>query len=221
MEKLMKTLGYDFKNTKLLTQALTHSSMGHKNNERLEFLGDAVLQQVMSEMLYQSYPDAQEGQLTVMRKNMVDEVTQSQIAAKIGLGDALIMDRGEEMTGGRRKPKVLCDAMEAVLAAVFLDGGIEEVKRIVTAFWPKPEAAGNISKNKNFKGEIQEMLQKKGAALPEYVLSREYGPSHMKTFEVDCVCLGRIMGHGTGSTIREAEQSAARLAIERMKDDEE
>lgn len=220
MEQLMKTLGYNFQNRELLRQALTHSSAGKINNERLEFLGDAVLQQVMSEILYNGYPEAQEGALTTMRKNMVDEVTQSAIAAKIGIGQALIMDHGEDMTGGRKKPKVLCDAMEAVLAAVYLDGGIEQVRRIVLEFWPKPEEAGNLQKNKNYKGELQEFLQKKGENTPMYTLTREYGPSHKKVFEVDVSCHNKVYGHGAGSTIREAEQNAADEALQRLRENE-
>ena len=125
LDQVMKALGYKFRDEALLRRALTHPSMGKDDNQRLEFLGDAVLQYLMSDALYQAHPDEREGALTHRRALLVCEAALSPIAKKLGLGEALIMDRGEELTGGREKPSVLCDTMEAVLAAVYLDGGMD------------------------------------------------------------------------------------------------
>ena len=126
MNKLCNAIGYHFKNPALLRQALTHPSMGKMDNQRLEFLGDAVLQYVMSDILFAAYPNEREGKLTHLRALLVCEAALSQVARGLHVGEALIMDKGEELTGGRDKPSVLCDAMEAILAAVYLDGGMEE-----------------------------------------------------------------------------------------------
>ena len=139
MQELMNALSYQFKDPGLLRQALTHPSMGKNDNQRLEFLGDAVLQYIMSDMLYASHPESQEGSLTHLRALLVCEAALSQVARGLHVGEALIMDKGEEMTGGRDKPSVLCDAMEAVLAAVYLDGGMEAARQLVLRHWPRPE----------------------------------------------------------------------------------
>ena len=127
----MKALGYEFRDPALLKLALTHPSMGAEDNQRLEFLGDAVLQYLMSDYLYAAYPKDREGSLTHYRALLVCEAALSQVAEKLGIGEALIMDKGEELTGGREKPSVLCDAMESVLAAVYLDGGMEAARGVV------------------------------------------------------------------------------------------
>ena len=139
MKALMKSLGYTFRDEALLRRALTHPSMGREDNQRLEFLGDAVLQYLMSDRLYREYPEEREGQLTHLRALLVCEAALSQVAARLGIGRSLIMDKGEELTGGREKPSVLCDAMEAVLAAVYLDGGMDAARGVVERCWPKPE----------------------------------------------------------------------------------
>ena len=133
-DRVMKALGYTFRDEALLRRALTHPSAGKEDNQRLEFLGDAVLQFIMSEKLYAAHPEEREGALTHRRALLVCEAAQSPIARELGIGEALRMDRGEELTGGREKPSVLCDAMEAVLAAVYLDGGMEAAKPFVERF---------------------------------------------------------------------------------------
>ena len=144
----MKALGYTFRDEALLRRALTHPSMGKNDNQRLEFLGDAVLQYLMSDKLYQAHPDEREGALTHRRQLMVCEAALSPIAQRLGLGEALLMDKGEELTGGREKPSVLCDTMEAVLAAVYLDGGMDAARGVVERCWPgedevaRPPAGG-------------------------------------------------------------------------------
>ena len=139
MKNVMEALGYSFRDEALLRRALTHPSMGKEDNQRLEFLGDAVLQYLMSDRLYRRHPDEREGGLTHRRALLVCEASLSQIAEKLHIGEALIMDRGEEQTGGRTKPSVLCDAMEAVLAAVYLDGGMEAARDVVERCWPGEE----------------------------------------------------------------------------------
>lgn len=138
MDALMNRLGYRFHNPALLRQALTHPSMGKNDNQRLEFLGDAVLQYLMSDILYATHPADQEGSLTHLRALLVCEAALSQVAQGLQVGEAMIMDKGEAQTGGREKPSVLCDAMEAILAAVYLDGGLEAARDIVKRHWPRP-----------------------------------------------------------------------------------
>ena len=134
--RVMEALGYTFHDEALLRRALTHPSAGKNDNQRLEFLGDAVLQYLMSDRLYRGHPEDREGSLTHMRARLVCEAALSRIAQGLGIGEALVMDRGEELTGGRTKPSVLCDAMEAVLAAVYLDGGMEAARDVVERCWP-------------------------------------------------------------------------------------
>ena len=157
MQQFLSALGYQFKNPALLRRALTHPSMGPEDNQRLEFLGDAVLQYIMSDILYQSHPDCHEGQLTHLRALSVCEANLSQVAKKLHVGEVLIMDKGEELTGGREKPSVLCDAMEAILAAVYLDGGLDAARAIILRCWPKPEDVQRPMQDS--KGALQEFLQ--------------------------------------------------------------
>lgn len=215
MQNLMNALGYQFKNPALLRQALTHPSMGKNDNQRLEFLGDAVLQYVMSDMLFATHPESQEGSLTHLRALLVCEAALSQVARGLNVGQALIMDRGEEMTGGRDKPSVLCDAMEAILAAVYLDGGMEEARRIVKAFWPKPEDVHRPMQDS--KGALQEFLQKDGGEAPTYAILAQDGPPHDRTFQAAAYRNGIELGRGTGRTKKQAEQAAALDALKRLR----
>lgn len=214
MEKLMNALHYQFKNPALLRQALTHPSMGKNDNQRLEFLGDAVLQYIMSDLLYASHPESQEGSLTHLRALLVCEAALSQVARSLHVGEALIMDRGEEMTGGRDKPSVLCDAMEAILAAVYLDGGMEEARRIVRSYWPKPEDVHRPMQDS--KGALQEHLQKDGGVAPNYEIISQDGPPHDRTFQAAVFRYGEELGRGTGRTKKQAEQAAALDALKKL-----
>ena len=214
MEQLMSALQYQFKNPALLRQALTHPSMGKNDNQRLEFLGDAVLQYIMSDLLYASHPDSQEGSLTHLRALLVCEAALSQVARSLHVGEALIMDRGEEMTGGRDKPSVLCDAMEAILAAVYLDGGMEEARRIVRSCWPKPEDVHRPMQDS--KGALQEHLQKDGGVAPNYEIISQDGPPHDRTFQAAVFRYGVELGRGSGRTKKQAEQSAALDALKKL-----
>ena len=207
----MRALGYSFRNEALLHRALTHPSMGRADNQRLEFLGDAVLQLIMSERLYLQYPDNREGDLTHLRALLVCEQALSQVARNLGLGDALMMDRGEEQTGGRTKPSVLCDAMEAVLAAVYLDGGMDAAKGVVERCWPRPEEVS--SPLQDSKGALQELLQKDGKAGPVYEIIGQSGPPHDPTFEAAVYWQGKKLATGEGHTKKEAEKAAALQAL--------
>ena len=214
MQKLMTTLGYQFKSPALLRRALTHPSMGAEDNQRLEFLGDAVLQYIMSDILYASHPECREGQLTHLRALLVCEAALSQVARSLHVGEALLMDKGEELTGGRDKPSVLCDAMEAILAAVYLDGGLDAARSIVMRHWPRPEDVHRPMQDS--KGALQEHLQKDGGDAPTYQILAQDGPPHDRTFVAAVYRYGVELAQGSGKTKKQAEQAAALAALEKL-----
>lgn len=210
-KRVMDALGYTFHDEALLRRALTHPSAGKEDNQRLEFLGDAVLQYLMSDRLYRNHPSDREGSLTHMRALLVCEAALSPIAQKLGIGEALVMDRGEEMTGGRTKPSVLCDAMEAVLAAVCLDGGMDAARAVVERCWP---AESEVSRPmQDSKGRLQEILQQNGGEKPSYRITGTSGPPHAPVFEAAVFRGDREIGRGTGKTKKQAEQAAAVAAL--------
>ena len=212
-KRVTEALGYTFHDEALLRRALTHPSAGKADNQRLEFLGDAVLQYLMSDRLYRKHPEDREGSLTHMRALLVCEAALSPIAQRLGIGEALIMDRGEEQTGGRSKPSVLCDAMEAVLAAVYLDGGMEAARAVVERCWP---AEGEVSRPmQDSKGRLQELLQKNGGETPVYRITGTSGPPHDPIFEAAVFYGNEEIGRGTGKTKKQAEQAAALAALRR------
>ena len=214
MDRLMKQLGYTFHNPALLKQALTHPSMGGKDNQRLEFLGDAVLQYLMSDILYAASPEDQEGSLTHQRALLVCEAALSQVARALQVGEALIMDKGEALTGGRDKPSVLCDAMEAILAAVYLDGGLDAARGIILRHWPKP---GEVQRPmQDSKGALQEYLQKDGGDAPTYAIIEQSGPPHDRTFVAAVYRYGVELAQGTGRSKKQAEQAAALAALGKL-----
>lgn len=211
LKRVEEALGYTFRDGALLRRALTHPSAGKEDNQRLEFLGDAVLQYLMSDRLYAKHPSDREGSLTHMRALLVCEAALSQIASRLQIGEALIMDRGEELTGGRTKPSVLCDAMEAVLAAVYLDGGMEAARAVVERCWP---AEGEVSRPmQDSKGQLQEMLQKDGGDTPTYRITGTSGPPHAPVFEAAVYRGEKEIARGTGRTKKMAEQAAALAAL--------
>lgn len=215
MHQLMKNLGYTFRDPSLLRQALTHPSMGGADNQRLEFLGDAVLQYLMSDILYAASPEDQEGSLTHQRALLVCEAALSQVARALQVGEALIMDKGEALTGGRDKPSVLCDAMEAILAAVYLDGGLDAARGIILRHWPKP---GEVQRPmQDSKGALQEYLQKDGGDAPTYAIIEQSGPPHDRTFVAAVSRYGVELAQGTGRSKKLAEQAAALAALEGLK----
>ena len=214
MDRLMKQLGYTFRNPALLKQALTHPSMGGKDNQRLEFRGDAVLQYLMSDILYAASPEDQEGSLTHQRALLVCEAALSQVARSLHVGEALIMDKGEALTGGRDKPSVLCDAMEAILAAVYLDGGLDAARGIILRHWPKP---GEVQRPmQDSKGALQEHLQKDGGDAPTYAIIEQSGPPHDRTFVAAVYRYGVELAQGTGRSKKQAEQAAALAALGKL-----
>ncbi len=215
MQTLMKSLGYQFQDVGLLRRALTHPSMGPEDNQRLEFLGDAVLQYIMSDILYQTHPADREGKLTHQRALLVCEAALSQVARSLHVGEALIMDKGEELTGGRDKPSVLCDAMEAILAAAYLDGGLDAARGIIQRNWPKPEDVHRPMQDS--KGALQEHLQKDGGDAPTYEILAQDGPPHDRTFQAAVYRYGVELARGVGKTKQKAEQAAALAALSKLK----
>jgi ribonuclease III len=231
-EQLEECLGYRFKTPELLERALTHSSAvpelraEHKdepaeppaihNNERLEFLGDAVLELLAREYLLESFPEWSEGQLSKSRARLVNARSLHDAARRIELGQHLRLGRGEEKTGGREKPTVLADAFEAVVAAVYVDGGLgptrELLKRLL--FEQALEERGERIADSDRKSALQEFLQGRGKPPAEYRLSGESGPDHQKIFQIEVWINGERMASGEGSTKKEAEQRAAQSAME-------
>ncbi|NLD84024.1 MAG: ribonuclease III [Clostridiales bacterium] len=214
MDALMKALQYQFHDSSLLRQALTHPSMGRDDNQRLEFLGDAVLQYIMSDLLYKAHPECQEGELTHQRALLVCEAALSQVARGLRVGEALLMDKGEALTGGRQKPSVLCDAMEAILAAVYLDGGMDAARQIVVRFWPRPEEVQRPMQDS--KGALQEFLQQDGAEAPTYEIIAQSGPPHDRVFVAAAYRFGVELAQGSGRTKKQAEQAAALAALKAL-----
>ena len=219
------TIGYTFKDKNILNEALTHSSYANelkarkKNvrcNERLEFLGDAVLSSIVSEFLFLEYPDLPEGELTQRRKAVVQSSALAAYARKIGLGDFLLLGNGEEKGGGRERQSTLENAFEALVAAVYLDSGVEgkaEVKKIVI-----PLISHELNENYNSvatdpKTELQQLIQQAEGDFLEYVTVSESGPDHEKTFSVEARLNSNIIGRGEGRSKREAEQNAAMEAL--------
>lgn len=233
-EQLEERLGYRFKRPELLERALTHSSAvpelradrteessegaAMQDNERLEFLGDAVLELLAREYLLESFPGWSEGQLSKSRARLVNAHSLEDAARRIRLGDHLRLGRGEEKTGGREKPTLLADAFEAVVAAVYVDAGLDPTREMLKRllFEQTLEERGERIADSDRKSALQEFLQGRGKPPAEYRLSGESGPDHQKVFQVEVWINGECLASGEGSTKKEAEQKAARLALERL-----
>lgn len=219
MTDFEKKIGYEFKNKGLLDRALTHSSYANEkgtglDNERLEFLGDSVLGFITAEFLFEHYKNKPEGELTKKRAYAVCEKTLFGYAKEIGLGDMLKLGRGEERTGGRERPSIVSDAFEALLAAIYLDGGIENAKKFVLPFIEN--ATETKPEFKDYKSMLQEVLQQNKTEKFEYIVVNESGPDHNKSFEVEIHLNSNVIGRGIGSSKKRAEQEAARYALELM-----
>ena len=220
IKDLETAIDYRFKNIALLQNALTHSSYANerwhnslKSNERLEFLGDSILGMVVAEYLYKTFPDRPEGELTRMRADMVCEQTLAAVAARIDLGRHLMLGNGEEQGGGRTRNSILADAVESVIAASFLDGGMEAARRIIEKFILVEVPVQKLH-NADYKTALQELVQQKKNQTLSYVLVGESGPDHDKRFEVEVSLNGQVIGTGSGSSKKRAEQMAAKAALE-------
>ena len=211
---------YRFKDDILLQIALTHRSYSEDNNERLEFLGDAALDLVISELLYQSYSKQTEGSLSRMRSSLVKGNTLAELAKELDVGDYLILGKGENTSGGRERLSLLSDALEAMIGAIFLDGGYVAVKNvIIKIFDSRIQALDPKSEHKDHKSILQEKLQGVKQGLPVYTLVRSVG-DHNKTFVVECsIQSGEIVTQASGKTLRVAEQKAASKALQVMQND--
>ena len=223
IKDLETAIGYRFKNITLLQNALTHSSYANErwhnslmSNERLEFLGDSILGMVVAEYLYKTFPDRPEGELTRMRADMVCETTLAAVAGRIDLGRHLMLGNGEEQGGGRTRDSILADAVESVIAASFLDGGMEAARNFIEKFI-LVEVPVKKMHNADYKTALQELVQQKKNQTLTYALVGESGPDHDKRFEVEVSLNGRVIGTGSGSSKKRAEQMAAQSALENLK----
>lgn len=219
---LQSSIGYTFTDEKLLVEALTHRSYLNeaqdkslKDNERLEFFGDAVLDFFLSQLLLERFPRSREGELTRTRASVVDEEALATMAQRIGLGKHLRLGRGEERSGGRGKKSILADAYEALLAAIYLDGGVSQLQRLVESHL-ECLLDQRASASRDFKTEFQELVQSRFGMTPHYQLRRTAGPDHDRVFTVAAFAGTECMGEGAGRTKKEAEQAAARMAIARL-----
>jgi len=224
MSELEKIIGYEFRDAALLDNALIHTSYVNENksmpkisNERLEFLGDAVLELVTSDYIFENFPKLSEGEMTKLRAGVVCEPSLASCARKIGLGDYIKMGRGEVASGGAKRDSVLSDAYEAVIGAIYLDGGyVSAQKFILDALKEDIHSQRGLRWIADCKTHLQEQLQKYSTAPIEYYVIKEEGPEHEKIFTVELAHEGKVMAQGSGRNKKEAEQSAARSAIEKF-----
>ena len=223
MDKLEEKIGYSFKNRDLLTTALTHSSYTNERHdrldcyERLEFLGDSILGVVTAEFLYRHEPKLPEGRMTRLRAELVCEVSLHKVALSLGLGRYMRLGRGEERTGGRERTSILADMVEAIIAAIYLDSGMEEAKKFIMDKVLKDAEITDQHRSADYKTALQELIQRDSESRIEYELMGESGPDHDKRFTFCVKVNGAVAGEGTGRTKKEAEQLAAQKALEELK----
>ena len=222
IKELENAIGYRFHNISLLQNALAHSSYANerwhdslKSNERLEFLGDSILGMVVADHLYRNFANRPEGELTRMRADMVCEKALAQVANQIGLGEHLLLGKGEEQGGGRQRASILADAVESVIAASYLDGGMDAAKCFIQKFILCDVPVARLH-NVDYKTALQEQVQKKKDQVLSYRLIGESGPDHDKKFTVSVFLNGEEVGQGTGSSKKRAEQDSARAALEKL-----
>ncbi len=224
IQNLEAHLAYSFKKASFIEEALTHKSFAQEKseksyffNERLEFLGDAVLELVIREYLYKTYPQYTEAGLSKIKAYAVQEATLAEVASKLDIGSYLRLGKGEESSGGRKKSSLLANAFEAIIAAIYLDGGLKNTKRFVLRNLEK-KIKNLIEKNLifDFKTSFQEFVQEKFGVLPKYRIKREEGPEHMKTFEVEVFIKKNLYGTGRGGNKKEAEQKAAKKGLKKL-----
>ena len=217
-----ESIGYIFKDKELLQKALTHTSYAYENNvesnEKLEFLGDSILEFISSKYLYQSYPELKEGEMTKVRATVVCEKSLYKIAKLHNFSDFLNLGKSEQKTGGNQRPAILADSVEAVIAAIYLDGGIEPAEKfIIENLKEEIKIASKHVGDKDYKTVLQEKLQIHGDVKIEYNIIRETGPDHDKTFEAEVKCNGKLLASGKGKSKKEAQMQAAKKALENLK----
>jgi ribonuclease-3 len=218
---LKERLGIDWNDQELLVQAVTHGSYtyenrqaGREDNQRLEFLGDAVLELAISDFFYRKYRHFSEGELTKLRAAVVCEPSLARVARGLGIGSCLLMGRGEERSGGRDRPSILADSFEALLGAVYLDQGVERASKFaVEQLLPVVEDVLDGRADRDYKTELQEMVQQQSSEQVQYIILKEEGPDHDKLFTAGVVFRNRVVGRGRGRSKKEAEQRAAREAL--------
>ena len=223
MDRLEEKIGYRFRDRELLTTALTHSSYANERQpgscrsyERLEFLGDSVLGLVTAEFLYAWQPDLPEGRMTRLRAELVCEASLHRAALALGLGEYMRLGRGVEHTGGRARPSILADMVEAVIAALYLDAGMEEARRFILTQILRDAQIGDSHRGADYKTQLQELVQRRSNQHIRYVLTDQSGPDHDKLFVFEVRINEQVCGRGSGRSKKEAEQMAARMALEAM-----
>ncbi len=220
MEKLQQSIGYKFKNAQLLQTALTHSSYANENrslailcNERLEFLGDSVLGMTVADFLYENYPNMPEGNMTKLRSELVCEQSLFEVAKKLDIGSFMLLGKGEENSRGRTRPSILADAVEAVLAAIYLDGGKKNSDKFVNKFILSALDLVEKTGSSDYKTALQELVQRKSGNQLSYRIADESGPDHCKLFQAEVMLNDERIGAGSGRSKKEAEQEAAKDAL--------
>ena len=222
LENFEKDIGYKFKNIELLKTAFTHTSYANENkkqsNEKLEFLGDSILEFVVSNYLYKNYKKLKEGEMTKVRATVVCEQSLYEIALKYNFDKLLYLGRSEKLSGGSHKPTILADSVEAVIAAIYRDAGLEQAEKFIIDNLKEAieQASKNVGK-KDYKTVLQEELQKHGSVKIEYNIIKEEGPDHDKTFVAEVKCNNKYLATGKGNTKKQAEMEAARIALENKK----
>ena len=219
METIEKNIVYNFQDKRLLKKALTHTSYAYENkqesNEKLEFLGDSILEFISSKYLYQNYPKLKEGEMTKVRASVVCEKSLHKIAKWHNFSDFLYLGKSEKKTGGENRPAILADSVEAVIAAIYLDGGIEEAEKfIIQNLKDEIQIATEHVGDRDYKTVLQEKLQENGEVKINYHIIREEGPDHNKRFEAQVSCNGKVLASGEGKSKKEAHMSAAKKALE-------
>lgn len=222
IQDIEKSIGYTFKNRELLKRALTHTSYAYENgvesNEKLEFLGDSVLEFISSKYLYGKYPELREGEMTKVRATVVCEKSLYKVAKMHNFSDFLYLGRSEQKSGGSQRPAILADSVEAVIAAIFMDGGIIPAEKfIIDNLKNEIEEATKHVGDKDYKTVLQEKLQAHGEVKIEYEILQEKGPDHDKTFEAEVKCNGKVLAKGEGKSKKEAHMEAAKKALENLK----
>ena len=222
MQEIEESICYTFQNKALLNKAFTHTSYAYEknqeSNEKLEFLGDSILEFISSKYLYEKYPKLKEGEMTKVRATVVCEKSLYQVAQKHNFSNFLYLGKSEKKVGGEKKPAILADSVEAVIAAIYLDGGIQEAERFIIQNLKEEIAfATNHVGDRDYKTVLQEKLQEKGEVKIEYKITKEEGPDHNKKFEAEVSCDGKFLATGEGKSKKEAHMRAAQKALEKLK----